>query len=78
MTRNRFAQLVHNAVNKTLSVLEDVFDTQKTPQRTISNEKVAAEKTAALKALFESKAFNDALPTAQRNMIDGVNNVYRQ
>lgn len=38
---------------------------------------IAAEKTAALKALFESKAYQDALPSAQGMMIDRVKDLYK-
>lgn len=38
---------------------------------------IAAEKTAALKELFNSKAYQDALPSAQGMMIERVKDLYK-
>lgn len=76
---NRFVRLLGNIANAALSGLEKIFDPQVSQHtQTPRLDPSAAEKTAALKALFESDAFKNALPSAQRIMIEGVNNVYRK
>lgn len=62
------------------AVLSGLFEStrQPTPRYYPVNKSDAAEKTAALTKLFESKAFIDALPSAQEKMIDAVSRVYNE
>lgn len=80
--KNRIVRLLGNVANSALSGLERIFESQESskqhPTYVLRQDTNASEKTAALKALFESDAFKKALPSAQRSMIEGVNNVYRK
>lgn len=80
--KRRIVRLIGNVANAALSMLEQIFEPRETPRHyqtySVREDTSASEKTAALKALFETDAFKNALPSAQRSMIDGINKVYRR